>query len=1042
MKKIFYQQKSLLFSTLIAYVVFAMPFAAASQSLAIPPQDLGLPYTRTAQAKALKAIEGTIALFPQSRYAYLNGMRVRLDDVNKLECWSVLRNGKLFVSEAFAGAIVAKKITFQPIPKELENLKSRWVYKAEFPKVDIPISVEKMVYRGMNYFSVSDFAKISGKQFFQSKRGLLLISDSPIHYNEKDSLTDDCVVTLFDTPEKYADPDIATRNIPILKEQGKWTDHAKITPEQLNDLENGEETQWVLTPRSDYRLDGFNTEILGSKVPATGVYPRLLFSEQDLPVLRKNIQENKSAQKSMIEIEVLFKKSWWNETSSDGKIFKLLYEGKLDEIRSQQEFPKPGAATYHVAKLTKDHTPGIFNTHVNYVTNCLSTMAMYALLTDNNELGAKVAKATVSYYRLIEPKVDEHLKKSDTEFGINPDDAGNSTTHWRGMHGVVPHMDMPFNLDFAGKWMSEEDKKFMQSFIAKATYGRRTGGGDGPKRAWRDHNHLTWHLTHFLALAAIEGCDGFDEEAYLSGAELTRDFLEYGIDDAGQMFESNGKSGGGLQFEFLSMLVMARRGDNLFGHPHLRKVLEAQVHITSPNGQAMLSSGTFSGVRLSPQFIAEMKCFYPNEKNADYLLTQNFPALNLATFDLDAYKTQIEKKTGNLRLPGPTYPNMDILGFPYIKDWTYMSDKNMLETPLNWQTSTYGMFSASSNKTKDAAWVCLQVRDNHYIGSGHHHADEGMFYFSGEGVNWITESPFAKTYNGKYHNLVLIDSISESDMSPAKGTYLGAEMKEKVSFASADLSYAYSWEWNTQVAKWGEAFSKLNVPYKDFIWELETRPEILKIFRGTTHYKMRPWCSTSNQSNFIATLRAPWNPVEYVYRTTGLVNGKHAYGIVVDDLKKDKNSHLYQWSAMLGAGVWTANYAQVPKGCAVLAYNKVADDKKNFAPTENLLPQNGDPLLLVYPLGMTDQASTSIKVEVAKDGVDNGKGKGIEPYTRIVIEQKAVQANFRVLLLPFRMGKALPKISYKNGIATVQFENQKDILKFNVENNRTKLVVQ
>lgn len=154
-------------------------------------------------------------------------------------------------------------------------------------------------------------------------------------------------------------------------------------------MEEGEETEWPLTPESEYNLNGFNSTLLGSKVPSPGVYPRILFSPQDIPMLKRHIANNKSAQKGLIEIEILLKKTWLNEKTSDGKIFKLLYNGKLDEIRSQQELPKEGPAVYHVPKLTKDHQPGIYNSHITYVTNCLTTMALYAMLTENNDLGKK-----------------------------------------------------------------------------------------------------------------------------------------------------------------------------------------------------------------------------------------------------------------------------------------------------------------------------------------------------------------------------------------------------------------------------------------------------------------------------------------------------------------------------------------------------------------------------------------------------------------------------------------------------------------------------
>ena len=398
-------------------------------------------------------------------------------------------------------------------------------------------------------------------------------------------------------------PDLAIKYIPWLNTQKKWTDHAKATPEQLELLEKGPEKEWSTVPNSEFNFSGFNFKLLGSKVPAPGIYPRLLFSPEDIPMMQNQVKSNKAAMKSMVEIEFLLGKSWLNEASSDGKIFNLLASGDVAKIRSQMDPPVEGPAVYAVPRLTKDHQPVIFNTHINYVTNCLSTMALYALLTNNDQLGKKTAAAIVTYFKLIEPNVEKHLRTSDSEFGATFDGGNHSTTHWRGMHGVIPHMDMAFALDFSGKWMTPEQKKFMQNLIAKTTYGRRTGGGDGPRRAWRDINHVTWHLTHLISLAAIEGLDGFDPEGYASGAELTRDFLDWGIDRNGQVFESNGKSGGGIQFEFLSMVILARRGDNLFGHPHLRKLLEAQTEITTPNSERTVTSGTWSGGPLAAQTV-------------------------------------------------------------------------------------------------------------------------------------------------------------------------------------------------------------------------------------------------------------------------------------------------------------------------------------------------------------------------------------------------------------------------------------------------------
>jgi hypothetical protein len=1025
--------------SIISILLFSQIFLKSQ----IQDQNVGLPYTRSAFSSATGAIKNQIALFAGSRYAFVYGKKVRLSGSDILRGEAIIRGDKFFVPSSFSGILSLNNPKFQPIPYGLEILSERWVYELKIPVIAIPEDIESMIVGNEKYVDLAAWSKKLGKQLYADSSGLILISDQPILYSGKDQKLADCITSLFDTPEKEMNPDIATQNISWLKTQKKWTEHAKVTPQQLENLERGSEKVWNTVSKKDFDFSGFNFKLLGSKVPAPGIYPRLLFSPEDIPMLQQQVKSNKSAMKSMVEIEFLLGKSWLNEASSDGKIFNLLASGDVEKIRSQMEAPVEGPAVYQVPRLTKDHQPVIFNTHINYVTNCLSTMALYALLTNNDQLGKKTADAIVTYFRLVEPNVEKHIQTSDSEFGETFEGGNNSSTHWRGMHGVIPHMDMAFTLDFAGKWMNPAQKKFMQNLIAKTTYGRRTGGGDGPRRAWRDINHVTWHLTHLISLAAIEGLDGFDPEGYASGAELTRDFLDWGIDRNGQVFESNGKSGGGIQFEFLSMVILARRGDNLFGHPHLRKLMEAQTEITTPNAEKTVTSGTWSGGPLAAQTVAELKAFFPDNQFSDYLLTNAYPTFDPASFNAADYRKKLEREgPGRLRLPGPTYPDM-VFAFPYISDWkiTRRSDLNL---KLDWDTDEYGMFSSSSDKTENATWINLQVRQNSYIGSGHHHSDIGMFHFSGLGVNWFTESPFVKEYDSKYHNLVLIDGIAESDQTPAKGDYLGGTFGPDGAAASADLAYSYNWKWCTQVKNWGEGFATIakGLPYKDFAYELETRPEILEIFRGTTKYKMRPWWATSNQSNFMPTLKTPWNPVQYVYRSTALVRGNHSYGIIVDDLKKDNQTHLYEWTGILGKGVWKTSVEAGDSHSFILSYDSNLQGNGSLKPVNDKLepikPVPGTPLLLVYLAGAS--GNEKFKAEIIKDGPL--KNQIPENYCRFSIEKSGLQANYRIIFIPYLSGSALPVISEEKGTITIQWENQKDMIDFKqAADNRTRFSI-
>lgn len=1044
---------------LILILSFLNVVANAQKPALVPPdQNKGLPYTHSARPLALAAIKNTTAIFVGGRYGYVNGFKVRLDTKDILRAEAVLQDGKLYVPIAFASIITQKQINIQPIAKGLEILEDRWVYDVDRVAVTLPSTIKTITVKNAAYFDVAALAKSAGKQIFQTKRGLLLISNNPINYNENDKILDDCVVTLFDTPEKLADPDIATTYVPSLKGQGKWTEHVKVTPEQLKIL-NGPETDWQFTPIAQYDYTGFNTKLLGSKVPAPGIFPRILFSEQDIPMFAERMKSNKIGQMSMIEIDYLLKHTWWDESTSDGQIFKQLYTGNLSGLQWRED-PVPNAPSSLAPHQFKNQKTGIYNSHISYVPECLANMALYCLLTNDNLHGKQAATAIANYFKLREPLIDAWNSFSESEFGtgqmkadgsITKLDGNGGATAWRNMHSVAAHMNLGLALDFGGKWMTTEEKDVMRRVIVKATYGRRGYGQDGSIRL-RDINWVAWDLPNFLAVTAIEGLEGFDKESYQSNCETVKAFCEWGIDDNGVIYESNGKTPGGMQFHTLSMIALARRGENLWGHPHVRKLLQAQALMTSPNGKVVVNSGTqyvpFSQQYFSLQTINEYKAFYPNDLNADYLLSQptlfgdrNDESLREWIFDkFDAEK--FKKEVANvkrLRMPSPMYPGF-VHGFLYDTDFK-ITTREDLQLPLNFNAPTHGVFSSYSNNSTNATWINMMVRPDHYLGGGHHHADAGMFHFSALGIDWFTESPFPQVYDGKYHNQVLVDGQSEPDgvlgtNYQAAATYIGESANANAGFATADLTNSYSYRWQTQPGQiWEEKSQALN-------WELDPSANNLKIFAGTARYKMRPWWASYNYSNYIATSRALFNKMEYVYRTAGLVRGKHDYGIVVDDLKKDGKAHLYQFTAMLNGGVWKADVAGLSASQIVIG--KRDYQQNDTTNKRNIKPVIGEPLLLVCNLSNNDSDLDSLPLmQISTEvGPPNSKQARTNFYDRLSINTKSIIANYKVLFIPFKYGEAMPQVSYKNNEAIVSWrDGQKDTLSFIEENNRHKVAV-
>lgn len=992
----------LIASFLVSSVAFVplLTVNAQPDPLPAPAQDRGLPYTRSARATGRAVLEPyRAAVFANptygSRYVYVYGKPVRLDDAQILAGEPVLQDGVVYVPLAFASVLAAGKPVVEPAP---EYLKERWIYTVPRASYTPPAGVRRLDVRGQAYVALVDVAAAAGLHTWSHPRGLTLVSESPIHAGlELPQI--ETVITLFDTPEKLADPAITTRSIPTLARQGVWSDHVvNLTPEKLAKIA-GPETEWTFTPVEAFDFTGFDPTLLGSAVPAPGVYPRLLFSPSDVPAIYRRLQSQKIGQRALIEWEVLFKKTWWDPATSDGRIFDKLADPvayKTLEWPATQASPGAGVSR----SLFAGQKPGITSSHVNYNTNCLTAMALYCLLTGDDAHGAKAAAALANYYRLLEPLVDNHLATADSEFGTSLDGANQGSTSWRGMHGVVAHMDLAFALDFGGRWMSAADKDFMRRFIAKATYGRRDNMQATPVRM-RDINHMTWHLTQFLAVSAIEGLEGADPEVLAVGRESVRAFCEWGIDASGQMYESNGKSGGGIQFQFLAMNVLARRGLNLWGHPHWRRLPEAQSQVTSPDGQATLSSGTWGGSRFASNPLVLFRGFYPGNLASDYLLDQTYP--KLLDQPLADYRAQLEKSLGRLRMPTPTYPGFVFTGV-FDSDWRPVT-RDEAKLPLDFHTTDYGLLATRSDNTPQAAWLSLHGRTNQYIGSGHHHADVGMFYFSALGVNWITERTdiiYANSYDGRYHSEVLIDGMAQPDGVPARGTWLGATLAPSAAFAAVDQTRSYSYRWTNQITTWdarGNAVWERSSSAKN--WELETDdPLTLSVYRGTQHWKSRPWWPTYNFSNWMPVLRAPYNPVQHAFRAAGVVRGSRPYGLVVDDVKKDDTQRLYEWTAMPGPRVTAVKLPDLRSD--ELVFVRASD-------LENGVPRSGAPMLLIRALDKEGRATASFETQLT--GPDDRQGKPTY-FDRARIALRDSEARFRVLLLPIHAGEPRPVVAF------------------------------
>ena len=612
---------------------------------------------------------------------------------------------------------------------------------------------------------------------------------------------------------------------------------------------------------------------------------------------------------------------------------------------------------------------------------------------------------------------------------------------WRPMHQLVGNNNLAFGYDLAAKWMNDDQKVLMRRVISKATTGKRAYGMNGPAR-WRDTNWVGWDLEFFLTALAIEGEPGYDPAIYPISRETARAYLDWGISDQGTIFETNGKNGAGLQFELNALVALARRGDNLFGHPHLRKLTAMEVQAVVPAGDVNVNNGTWGCAGFGGNLASMLKRFYPKDLNADWLLRQAQPELH--AINLDEYAESLKLRDSKPPVPWTHFDLISPVSVFCYQDWEGAKspdgklqepwERQALGLPLTFNDPTHGLLQARSGNGKDALYMMFEARPD-LRGVGHQHHDSGHFYLAALGDMWAVQAGPKNSFSID-HNTIQIDGRGHSDISAAPRVgYLGAVTTESVAIASANLKNAYDFAWTTPMH-----FSWQMEENNKGLWKLQpdTDSEIVDYYKGTQNVKMRIWGDSYWQNNWGPVMRIPGNPVLYAWRSAGIVRGKHPYAIVVDDINKDDKEHLYEWLMQTPEGMRMANVTLPIKSVpAILLTRAPVKEAWNSGRQTETLPQ-GTPTLLVCMLE-SDSADEDKPALVNVVGSETFPFRieqfGSPPHpgsmpvkTRMVIAEHAVDPAYKILLVPTRAGEQIPEVRWDAGLgaASLRWKDQQE----------------
>ncbi len=751
--------------------------------------------------------------------------------------------------------------------------------------------------------------------------------------------------------------------------------------------------------------------------PPTGVHPRVFFNPEDLPAIRERLK------------------------TASGKAV-------MDGIRNHIQDMLTGPSAKYAAdydKLAKgDPSVDIYkNVDLPYT---LMYEAFRCLVDDDKVGGAKVAAALAAMAPVISKNIDDEIAKAkdkyakdmekynQTHTGPAPIDLSNDfnavaiTATFQGTFGL--------DYDFAYNWMTDDQRNLIRSTLSKATTGM-TNIGCETLRAFNAcvSNHIPWENRLIYDCAAIEGEPGYDAGAYKRCEDAQTDYIN-AIFPTGEAFEGWGKN-------FLCMehmIIMAKRGKNLLACTKIRANFNNYyVASLNPWGNAFTFCDSLGGTGIKIARNADVVMYhalFPQDLAGDFI-----------------YRSQIDGDYSKI-LGGPVnthhyFAVMDALCcalyatdlMPAMLDARMVGQKRVLDAanmmptdfdkelaqisegrPLTYFSEDTCNMITRSAWSRDALYLNYLTRA---VPGGHVYCDRSHFSLYGLGRYWGIYH-FGRQIHEQYgpamRSVLMVDDEGPSIM---EGKCVNFTDQPLASFTATDISAAWNYN-NGYLIRAPAGVPSMQNPYSynDFRLHPSSIPWM------SMPIGILPEWETSVKPD--PTFKADWwkRPVQVVkaFRTAGLIRGPHPYCLIVDDLQKDNQPHLYDWGMVLNDDL-TLGSAKLTGNAASPQADIILDENPN-APGKQGGDGKKDRHLLVRVLSAAALNAAKVAcVDVMQ--MPNPPQKNMQ-INKLHITSQTVSPDFKILLFPFREGQSLPATTWSTDhtTATVSWPDQTDKLTF------------
>jgi hypothetical protein len=380
--------------------------------------------------------------------------------------------------------------------------------------------------------------------------------------------------------------------------------------------------------------------------------------------------------------------------------------------------------------------------------------------------------------------------------------------------------------------------------------------------------------------AAIEGEEGYDSKLAPLYADLMQNYLSFGFYDSGHSVEDAYAMNVGLREGSLALLAMARRGENLFRHPHYarlwRKWMPLALH---PDSSGCIYGGPSGSDLIYCTSVVVAKFVYPQCPTVDFVY-RHYMCENGVNYSRLG-KMQTRAHCALFALPAQDEA--------MAGEGVHTPDSAL---PLTFHCKDRGKVIMRSDwRTQSAVWLTLDSRGDAFF-IGHDAPSRGSFVLNAGGRNWGRSPEWKLFQSSTDYSLVSIDGEGQRVKAPSVKLLDCVEGdRGSYTFAAADLTYAYNFEWTTWAKKCDEA------KHLSAGWERE--PSSPQSFGMTAHWLPDKLYDEPDVAFMgLYQLRRRFNTVRKMTRSVIMVRDSPSpYLILADDCSKgDGARHEYTWS--------------------------------------------------------------------------------------------------------------------------------------------------